>query len=143
MTVNNQPVFEILLRELRAGGYAVMETDVTGTRSGFRVMLPNNWVVSVFYGFGSYSSGARDRGVDIRGFKPTGSDFDKDALYNTPSGGWITLAIDAEVAVWHQPDGAWLYFGEDDDTEVKDCQSPDQIKAIVAQVVDRDDAPPA
>lgn len=135
--------FEIFIRGLNARNYEFVEVETTGLRSGIHILLPNRWVVWIFYGFGSYSTEARKR-LDDREFEPIKNPQSTSAVMNNildvPNDGWITIAIDAEIAAWHKPDEIWHKF-EDGDT-VKGYQTREQVWAFMKQVEQFPDAPP-
>lgn len=139
MTIKNPP-FIALIKKLIGMGYTVEENHRVGTRGGFRVTLPNNWLVSVQYRWGAYCTSAHNWELLRHGVKF--NDVTVDEFYGTPPGGWIAIAIDAEIAAWHLSNKEdWYRFSESQDDMVKGWQDVDQVFMFIQLIADRADAP--
>ena len=121
--------FEKLIAELREQGFEVEENTHLGARCGFRVELPNGHSVSVQYGYGTYSTYAYN--WSFRDYNKTFRSFDLEAMIAGPPGGWITQAVDAEVAVFDKEENLMEIFNGD---TVEGYQSPDAVRRLIADV---------
>lgn len=79
-------------------GATVKEYNHIGPHCGWRITLPNQYVVSVIYGWGTHSTHLWANPEDI------------------PEGGWVETAETAEVAVF-APDRSWVLFEDGSEIE--------------------------